>query len=206
MKQLLSTCIFLFLFTTIGFAQKTPGPAEVAITDSICNCISNVDYAKITSEKSAEKVFVECIAKQPSLMVKFAEERKVSFSNQAAMRQLGEELGKNLLNTNCPGFMKLTMAMVEHSEGNDEELSGVTYGKLKRIETKDFNYLVVTDDENKEKNFIWLRHFPGSDNFMNNTGKLVGKKLKIDWQEIEVYIPAAKNYYKIKEITGVEVM
>jgi hypothetical protein len=77
---------------------------------------------------------------------------------------------------------------------------------LKRIDTKDFNYFVLTDNNNQEKSFIWLRQFPGSENFTASAAKFTNKKLKISWQEIEVYIPSAKNYYKIKEVTGVEVL
>jgi len=84
--------------------------------------------------------------------------------------------------------------------------SGTTQGTLKRIDTKDFNYFVLTDAENKERSFIWLRQFPGSDSFMGNPNQLKGKKLRIEWREIEVYIPSAKNYYNIKEVVGLEVL
>ena len=41
---------------------------------------------------------------------------------------------------------------------------------------------------------------------MDLPAKYVGKKLKVSWQETEVYIPAAKGYFKIKEITEVQVL
>lgn len=41
---------------------------------------------------------------------------------------------------------------------------------------------------------------------MDQPAKYVGKKLKVSWQETEVYIPAAKGYFKIKEITEVQVL
>ena len=87
-----------------------------------------------------------------------------------------------------------------------EELNGVTEGRLKRIETKDFNYFVITDDNNKEKSFIWLRQFTGSDDFISNANKYVGKKIRISWQEIEVYVPTAKNYFGLKEVTELQVL
>jgi hypothetical protein len=30
--------------------------------------------------------------------------------------------------------------------------------------------------------------------------------MKISWQETEVYIPAAKGYFKIKEIKGIDLL
>jgi len=41
---------------------------------------------------------------------------------------------------------------------------------------------------------------------MDQPAKYVGKKLKVSWQETEVYIPAAKGYFKIKEITTIELL
>ncbi|MGZ3874908.1 MAG: hypothetical protein ACXVJD_18450, partial [Mucilaginibacter sp.] len=63
-----------------------------------------------------------------------------------------------------------------------------------------------TDNGNSEKSFIWLRQFPGSEKFMNGPLTLAGKKLNISWQEIEVYLPQAKGYYKVKEITGITIL
>ena len=39
---------------------------------------------------------------------------------------------------------------------------------------------------------------------MNGTTALTGKNLKITWEEIEVYLPQVKGYYKVKEITRVD--
>lgn len=99
----------------------------------------------------------------------------------------------------CAGFVKLSvlMAKTEDSAGGS---TGTTRGKLSRIDNKGFNYFAVTDDTNSEKSFIWLRQFPGSEKFTNGLGVYTGKQVTIKWDEIEVYLPAAKGYYKIKEI------
>ncbi|WP_262897344.1 hypothetical protein [Rufibacter psychrotolerans] len=41
---------------------------------------------------------------------------------------------------------------------------------------------------------------------MAGSNKFVNSKVKVKWQEIEVYVPSAKNYYKIKEVVGIEVL
>lgn len=204
MKQLLLLPTLLLLFISGISAQNRPGPVEQKVTDNICDCISKVDLEKINGKKDAEQAFVDCFTQQSSLIVDLAKERNADFTDQAAMRTIGTDIGKNLLTQNCQAFLKLSVAMVEKE--NIHTSSGTTEGRLKRIETKDFNYFVVTDSENKERSFIWLRQFPGSESFMNDTSKLAGKKLKIKWNEIEVYIPSAKNYYNIKEIVALEVL
>ena len=41
---------------------------------------------------------------------------------------------------------------------------------------------------------------------MGDVTKYKGKKLKIKYDEIEVYLPIAKGYYKVKEILSVDVL
>jgi len=96
--------------------------------------------------------------------------------------------------------------MAKSDKGDDEPAVQSTAGVFKRVDLKGFNYLIIKDQNSSEKSFLWLRQFPGSEQFMNGTAKLAGKKVKVSWQEIEVYLPAAKGYYKVKEITGVELL
>jgi hypothetical protein len=96
--------------------------------------------------------------------------------------------------------------MVIKGDADDEDNEGNTNGKLKRIDVKGFNYIVITDGNNSEKSFLWLKQFPGSEKFMNGLTGLIDKYVKISWQELEVYLPDAKGYYKVKEITGIEVL
>lgn len=200
-----------FLLLSLSFiihfsarSQTTPGPAEKQMTDSICSCISQLDFDNITTKERAEKAFEDCFAKQAGLLLQVTVERKIEFSDHAAMSELGIGIAKNLMAQNCDGFMQLSLAMAK--DGLEENLTGVTAGRLKRVELKEFNHFVINDNDNKERTFIWLRQFPGSENFFDGTQKYIGKNLKVNWQEIEVFIPSAKNYYKVKEVTGIEVV
>lgn len=205
MNHFLLLPLFLLVLLPTLSAQTVPGPVEKKMTDNICACISKLDPDSIKDKQSADKAFMDCFSQHAGLLVQVTEERKIELTDHPAMRQLGIEIGKNLLSQNCPGFMHLSMAMANGSD-TGESLTGVTEGRLKRMDTRDFNYFVLTDDDNKEKSFIWLRQFPGSDSFINDASKLVGKKLRIDWQEMEVYVPSAKSYYSIKEVVGMEVL
>ena len=53
---------------------------------------------------------------------------------------------------------------------------------------------------------MWLKQFAGSETFIGVTTKFAGKKIKISWQEIEVYLPAAKGYYKVKEVVAIDIL
>jgi len=131
--------------------------------------------------------------------MKLADEKHVDPTDNPAMRQLGIQIGKDLLIQNCAAFTRLSVKMVQNKSKEDEG-EGYNEGKFKRIDTKGFNYIVITDKSGSEKSFIWYRQFPGSEKFMGGGTSYVGKNVKIKYQELEVYLPQAKGYYKVKEI------
>ena len=123
-----------------------------------------------------------------------------------AMHALGVDLAKNLLKSKCDGFIKLSVAMAKKGDSEAyEQVTNYDFGTFKRIDLKGFNYLIITDKNGNEKSYLWLRQFIGSEKLMT-PATLAGKRLKISSREIEVYVPAAKGYFKVKEITGIETM
>jgi hypothetical protein len=160
--------------------------------------------SKISNKADAMAAYTACVEKHLDILKDLADERKVDINNRDAMEKVGIDLAMNLLAQNCSGFKQLALTMAGKNNGSDEEISGTATGIFKRIETKNFNYFVIADGNNKERSFIWLRQFSGSEKFMGSMLNYVGKKITIKYQEIEAYLPAAKGYYKVKEITAVE--
>ena len=140
------------------------------------------------------------------LLMDVAKEQNVEVTDEPAMSKVGVEIGKNLMKQKCGSFMQLAMKM-----GKDDDAEGtgaqVTTGVFKRIDTKGFNYIVITDKAAAEKSFIWLRQFSGSEKFIDaSPAKLAGKKLQITWKDLEVYLPQAKGYYTVKEIVSIDIL
>ncbi|MBS7563964.1 hypothetical protein KHS38_06065 [Mucilaginibacter sp. Bleaf8] len=204
MKQTFIAVLFILAGAGNIQAQNTMGPAERRMTDSLCNALSKVDVNKITSKEEANSIFTDCFSRYTSLLMEVAEERKIDFSDDAAMEGLGTDIGKDLLKLNCGSFLKLAAKMA--GSKNNAESKSTTSGTFKRIENKGLNYIVITDPQGKEKSFIWLRQFTGSERFTSGTTALVGKKLKVTWQDMEVYLPQAKGYYNVKEITAIDIL
>ncbi|HEY0770528.1 MAG TPA: hypothetical protein VGD31_09370 [Sphingobacteriaceae bacterium] len=168
--------------------------------------MEKIDMAVVNTKDKATAAFMDCFSKQGALLMPIAAERKVEITDKPAMREIGTDVGKNLLNQNCDAFMRLSMVMAKDKiEQEIDDKTGSSAGKLKRIETKEFNYVVVTDENGKEKSFIWLRQFDGADLFAANPASLIGKKLLINWTEIEAYVPSAKSYFPLKEIVKLSI-
>jgi len=202
MKKLLLLLLIIAGFN-IADAQTTPGPAETKLTNALCDCITKLDKSKLTGAKEAKQAFMDCFSGQADLFPDVAAERHVEFTDHDAMKKIGADIGVNLLKQKCDGFMQLAVKMAEKDKEAPETQS--TTGTFKRIDTKGFNYIVIAS-EGSERSYLWLRQFPGSEKFTGITTKYIGKSMKITWQEMEVYLPAAKGYYKVKEITAVDVL
>jgi len=207
MKKLLLLSILLLLFIQKSFSQiaHQPGPVEQRMTDSLCSCITKLDASKMTNKEQATAAYTECVEKHIDLLTALADERKVDIGDQQSMEKVGIDLALNLLKEECKGFKQIALLMGSKEGSNDSGTTGTFYGNFKRIDNKGLNYFIITDKDKKEKSFIWLRQFPGSENFMNGGIGYIGKRMKIKYQEMEVYLPQAKGYYKVKEIVSLSV-
>ena len=199
----------LFLLALIvAFYQKTNAQTKISaneqkLTDTICNCLTKVDLSKITSKKDAIAVFTDCFTKRTDLLMQLANEKHIDPADRPSMRQIGVDIGKDLLSENCVAFTNISVKMAQ--KDNEQAGEEVSEGEFKRIDVRGFNYIVLADSTSREKSFIWLRQFPGSEKFMNGGTAYIGKNVKIKYQELEVYLPQARGYYKVKEIVSLNV-
>ncbi|RKR85424.1 hypothetical protein BDD43_5695 [Mucilaginibacter gracilis] len=205
MKKIFAICVLCITFVQLSLAQasRVIGPAEKKITDSICNALSKRDISKITNKQEAVALYTSCVMEHADLLQELADELKVDVNDQAAMQKVGMNIAFNLMKDKCANFIKLSTYFAEQKA--TEVLNNYSTGVLKRIDNKGFNYIVITE-KGAEKSFLWLRQFAGSEKFTSGLGTNVGKHVKVEWQEIEVYLPLAKGYYKVKEITGITLM
>lgn len=204
MKRFLLTIITLIASIHIYAQTRTPGPAETKLSNQLCECIGKLDKTKLQNAQEAKKAFMDCFEQQADLLVDVAAERGIEMTDHEAMNKVGTEIGENLLKMKCAGFMSLAVKMAGKDDTEASEARATT-GVFKRIDNKGFNYIVVKS-EGKEKSFLWFKQFEGFEAFTGTTTKLIGKRLKINWLESEVYLPDAKGYYPVKEILAIEIL
>lgn len=204
MKKLVLTLIAFVSFYAAKAQTRTPGPAETKLSNQLCDCITKLDKSKLRNAQEAKQAFMDCFTEQADLLADVAAERGVQMSDDEAMNKIGTEIGENLLKMKCSGFMTLAVKMAS-KESSESPENKTTTGVFKRIDNKGFNYIIVTS-EGKEKSFLWFGQFTGSDAFTGPVSKLVGKKIQVSWRDVEAYLPAAKGYYNVKEITSIEIL
>lgn len=205
MKRILPLLLLIITaFALTASAQTTP-PSETqrTLTDSICNSVARLDMSKINTKQQAVQEYTGCIGQHLQLLQKLAEEKGYDMNNIEQMKTLGIEIAQNLMKQKCESFIKLS-ALLADKVAKNEISGGITTGIFKRFDVKGFNYIVLNEN-GSEKSFIWYKQFPGSEYLMKPVSALAGKKLTVKWIDVEVYLPAAKGYYKVKEITGITI-
>ena len=174
----------LFSIATAVLAQDV----YVKIAEETCACISKNEFSK-SSKQEIEIQLGLC-------MLESANNNKleVDVKDNGAMTKLGEAVGLKMAAI-CP---KIFAYLIEDKKAKEQQLEIV--GKLKSIVEGDFNYVIVKDNAGREQKLIWLRYFKGSDELLENMGKLAGTKVRILYADLECYSPKAKSYVKHKEI------
>jgi hypothetical protein len=122
---LLAFCFILLIQKTFSQEARIHGPIERRITDSMCNCVANLDLSKITNKAEAKEAYTDCVQKHLDLLKEFAVERNVNMDDRAAMEKVGIDLAVNLLNQDCKGFKQLALTMAGSNKNSDEEISGI---------------------------------------------------------------------------------
>jgi hypothetical protein len=196
---------FVLLIGLMAGAQETKTTMQKAAED-ICGCLSKVKYdsSKVQEYKDAAMNCFTTGAMEH--IVQIAEERGLDVSDQSAMRDLGVEIGKELLKQKCASYFEFAKISAKEKNGEEDAVKEkVTSGKVLKVDKKDFVYITLKDASNREHNFIWLEYFDGSENFFGEKlNSLIGKEIAISWIEKEVYLPKANNYFKIKEISKIK--
>jgi hypothetical protein len=194
--------IFLVLFPVLVFAQKK----EVIykkLANFSCECANKI-------EKPTEMQLGVCLF---SSMDKLSEKEKkaIGFNadNKADIETgIYENIGVEMALI-CPDIFVDKSAPIA-----DEEYEAVadsaaveapaTYvtGVFESMESKEFNTITITNEENVKQSFIWLFPFDGDSLFIKN--KIVkGDKISISFTEQQFFDPKSKSYTTYNEITSI---
>jgi len=101
---------FALLMGSLWVASQTKTTKDLLL-DTLCKCITaKKDELKNASPDDIQKEFMSCFMSEGlDLLMKYAQEKKVSLTDQAAMQKLGNEIGMELAKK-CPAMMQLAIS------------------------------------------------------------------------------------------------
>ncbi|MBH8559936.1 hypothetical protein [Hymenobacter negativus] len=208
-----SLVVLLSLSATVGFAQTlTKESLNEKLAAATCDCLQQKAAAqgqKNLSKETARSIVIQCSGISVGKELKNVQQvyGANALANKALMNQMGQEMGVVLVQT-CPTFMTYSMAMV--GEGNatpaTATTTGQTTGQWRALTGTGVAILNITVDKTQNAEFVWSHHFPQDDELLGQLEKLNGRSVRVSWQEVEVLQPDTKQYRKLREVTGVELL
>jgi len=190
MKKILLLLV-VFISPALLFAQDD---VHKIVATETCECVQKKDASKMKDRSEIEMALGFC-------MLESAGKQKldVDLSDPEVMRKFGEKVGIQMAII-CPDVF--ATLFIKDDENPTEQLK--FSGQIKSVDVGEFVYITFKEDTGKEHRLIWTRYFPGSDDFMDNPKKLVGKKASVSFQVVEYFSPKSKSYYNAKEITELQ--
>src|SRR6185436_1093669 len=116
----------------------------------------------------------------------------VSISDSDAMEKFGRSVGMRMAGV-CPKVFEGFMTDTKNSSSTVEDDIEVS-GSIKSVDVKEMVSLILRDDSGKEHKLLWLHYFNGSDDFVADPKKLVGKKVSATYKIVDVYSYNLKGY------------
>jgi hypothetical protein len=194
---------FILIMGSLWATSQTKTTKDLLL-DTLCKCITaKKEELKNASADDIQKEFMSCFMSEGlDLLMKYAQEKKVSLTDQAAMQKLGNEIGMELAKK-CPAMMQLAIssAMAEDSAGGgaskmigDAETSE-TEGTIVSLNTTEFPASIQLKQKNGtvKKLFLVSEFYTDDDNFYN-TSYLPGKKVVAEISSQKIFIPSKKKF------------
>lgn len=194
---------FTLLVSCLWAASQTKTTKDVLL-DTLCKCITaKKDELKNATPNDIQKEVMSCFMSDGlELLMKYAQEKKVTMTDQQAMQKLGNEIGMELAKK-CPAMMQLAInsAIADTSEGSgiskivSEGETSETQGTIVSLNTTEFPASIQLKQKNGTVKKVYLvsEFYTDDDNFYN-TGYLPGKKVVAEIASQKIFIPAKKKF------------
>jgi hypothetical protein len=194
---------FTFLVSCLSAASQTKTTKDVLL-DTLCKCITaKKDELKNASPNDIQKEVMSCFMSDGlELLMKYAQEKKVTMTDQQAMQKLGNEIGMELAKK-CPAMMQLAInsAIADTSEGSgiskivSEGETSETQGTIVSLNTTEFPASIQLKQKSGAVKKVYLvsEFYTDDDNFYN-TSYLPGKKVVAEISSQKIFIPSKKKF------------
>lgn len=191
------------------FAAFTlPLTAQTDLVDKLavqtCECLNKKDVKNLSMEELQTQLgfcMMGAIGQNEAAFKK--KYGDVSFTDQTTMTKVGEEVGTAMV-YKCPDvMMNLAQTQMQGQPVATAAATGEIIGKVKAIEGSELAQIVITDESGRAQKFVWFGYFEGSERFISEPLKVIGKKVKVEYREVEAYSPQAKEYYARKEVLSI---
>jgi len=188
----------LLAFTLLLSVTANAQDVLDSIAIETCKCLDDFDLNNIDSEKFTMQIGLCMIEKAMPYSDHLEREFEIDFKNidGADGEKLGQLVGIRMATT-CPDKL---MAFANMDTEDSEIVTNSINGILKDILTEGFNIISIEDDSGRQYSLLWLSYFENSYDLLKRKKDILGKKVSISYEEIELFDPKINEYRKFKII------
>ncbi len=207
MKRIYCTILLTATFV-VGNAQKITKDSLVkVISNEVCIEMGK-SQSKINKGNLNEQLGLMLLPSIMKHMEEIQEVYKIEDINEKSMYEVGKDVGMRMA-TSCEFFLKLISENLEEFQSMGEKSKSkaksenTISGNFIKLTTAEISYIEIKTASGKIEKLFWMGYFDGADD-LSNKKITVNKKLKIYFEEKEVFKPALNDYINVKVITKLQ--
>lgn len=193
--------VFIFLLLPLLSMAQKKEVVYKKLANSTCDCITKKN--EITEINLGLCIFeaIDKLDEKERKIISFNPDKKM-----ASIERIAESVGLEMAII-CPSVF----SQMEGNKNEDvatvvesvEEVTVFFRGTFDRLLSNEVNTIILLDEVNNKKEFLWLYPFEGDNLFIKN--KITkGDKLEIHYREQEFFNPKTNTYTVFNEITSLK--
>ncbi len=211
MKKIQLIFCFLALGLVTTYAQDDDLTDQIA--EKACSCAKELDFSSMEQQAIQEKLGLCMLQNLMTIDQEKLKAINVDMTDQKKMNEFSQKMALKMA-SKCPDVM-MRMATQQGQTGtassspskasdSKSEYAAVS-GTVKGIVGKDITFIQLEDGSGALSAFMWLNQFEGEAAFRSNPEAMIGKKVRITYDKIDVYSPNSKTYSSRKVIKSLSV-
>lgn len=205
-KTTLAAIVLLTGLTAFSQSKKMDSTSRKNAI-AICNCLEKNNAEKLQTTAEVQQLFLKCMMDSASsAFTKLLEQN--TDNAEAAGEEWGKQIAMDLFTVGCEPFLKISMKLAgesEEEENNNKVKLSTASGTVTGFEEKDFTYINIKLTNGREQTFVYVEFVPESNEWIKKPASLKGKKVKIQYEDKEVYQPKIKDFITIKILKKLEI-
>jgi hypothetical protein len=194
--RILISVLFLILCSPIvsqGIIDK--------MADLTCQCMEDKGIEGKTSEEVTD-IMTNCLTQNLIENIsQFQEELDVDFTDQEAMRDVGEKIGAKMAFV-CPETIMALAGITEDLNEEDIAEENTFTGTIDIVKADDgLTVLFLTTSGGMTEPFVWLASFEGDEALIDLKENLKGTSLTVKYEELDIFNGKRGEYVTRKIIT-----
>ncbi len=186
-------------------AQET---AIDKITAGTCACMLKKDFREFPRQKFEEELGMCMLEAASANLSQLQAEENIQLSDQASMQQLGQKIGVKLAAA-CPDLFSKMMELYSDDPALQSEVSvrelKVEEGLFQSVAENGITSLVMKNGS-QDRSFLCLESFEGASLLGNAGSALAGKKIRVTYEEKELYSLQVNGYQIKRVVTKIEIV